>query len=303
MSSRSVVLLTTCHLHLDGVSDLMRLIESVAASLEGGEVAEIRHIVLLQGSAPSESIVLQLQLPDWVDLLSTEARLSSSAARNHMIGHLLSAGDFDPEAIVGFPDDDAWYPLGTLGKIADYFARDGALQLLLARYGPDPSVARAGAAYRPTLQQALSSGACASIFVRARTLAQLGGFHPLLGLGTELSGGEDTEFVHRAFQVAKRHSLIVAGTLVGHEAAEPVKKMKYYEGGLAAIAAHSSASPAARLALVRKLLVGVGWMIAGRMTPHDFVRAVKRARTRVPALRELPLAERYQTLAAGNSGH
>lgn len=301
MNSQSVILLTTFHLHLDGVDDLMRLIETVGASLEAGEVGKIRHIVLLQGSSASECQAVRQQLPDWVDLLTCDARLSSPAARNRMIGHLLAEANFDPEAVVGFPDDDAWYPPGALGTIAEYFAQDEALQLLLARYGPRPSIAHARATYQPTLQQALSRGACASIFLRARTLARLGGFHPLLGLGTVLSGGEDTEFVHRAYHLAKGHVVVTGGELVGHEAAESAKKMRYYEGGLAAIAAHSAASPAARRALTRKLLVGVAAVLAGRMTARDFVRAVKQARESASALREAPSAERSDEFAAGSS--
>ena len=95
------------------------------------------------------------------------------------------------------------------------------------------------------------------LFIRGKLLVQLGGFHELLGLGTELKGGEDTEFVHRAFHRSNGRALCIPGYLVGHHTADASKKAQYYEGALAAILAHRRASPAARIALARKLMVGI----------------------------------------------
>ena len=126
-------------------------------------------------------------------------------------------------------------------------------------------------------------------FLFARTLlAQLGGFHPLLGLGTKLSGGEDTEFVHRAFHRARKHSLCIPGFLVGHAAADPKKKAAYYEGGLAAIMAHSRTSAAARVALIRKLAVGVGLVITRRMSASHYLQSLRTARAHAPIVRAGP---------------
>ena len=204
MSVPPAVLLTTCHVHNDGTGDLLKLVASVGAALRNGEVGSLRHIILLQGCTSAERDEIKPQLPPWVELLSTDAKLSSSRARNVMIRHLVENDRFDPDAFIAFPDDDAWYPSGALACVARHFRGPANLQLLLGRYGPSPSADRCGAAFRATLQQALSRGACAAIFVRASLVAQLGGFHELLGLGTELSGGEDTEFVHRAFHLRAR---------------------------------------------------------------------------------------------------
>ena len=209
----SFILLTTCHLENDGVADLLRLIASEEATHRESEVARLRHIVLLQGSSGKQCDEVRKQLPNWVELISSEQALSSPAARNVMIRHLLDRQAFDRAAIVGFPDDDAWYPEGGLACVERHF-RDPELQLLLTRYGPSPAANQCADAFRPTLQQSLSRGACAAIFLRAGLLAELGGFHELLGLGTMLRGGEDTEFVHRAFHRARGRALCVPGTLV-----------------------------------------------------------------------------------------
>lgn len=285
MTVPPAVLLTTCHVHNDGTGDLLKLVASVGAALRNGEVGSLRHIILLQGCTSAERDEIKPQLPPWVELLSTDAKLSSSRARNVMIRHLVENDRFDPDAFVAFPDDDAWYPSGALACVARHFRGPADLQLLLGRYGPSPSADRCGAAFRATLQQALSRGACAAIFVRASLVAQLGGFHELLGLGTELSGGEDTEFVHRAFHFAKTQTLCVPGFLVGHAPTDPAKKATYYEGGLAAIMAHSHTSAAARMALVRKLVVGAWLVIRRRMSASQYLQSVRRARANAPAVK------------------
>lgn len=284
MTFAAGTLLTTCHLRREGLTDLLRLVRSVEAALASGELASLRHVVLLQGCSPAERREIEAQLPEWLELVSTEASLSSSAARNLLIRHIVENGDLQAGSFVGFPDDDAWYPTGALGCVARHFGISD-VQLLLCRYGPAPSASECDEGFPATLQQALSRGACAAIFVRASLLAELGGFHDLLGLGTELSGGEDTDFVHRAFQRARGRAMCIPGYLVGHAAADPSKRARYYEGALAAILAHSRTSPAARLALIRKLAVGLWLVFRSRMSLCQYVRALRNARRHAPAVR------------------
>jgi hypothetical protein len=285
MSRVSAFLLTTCHLQKDGVDDLLRLVGSVDSALPEQALDSLKHIILLQGCSCARRSQIEAQVPQWVRLLSTTRSLSSPAARNAMLDHLLADEGFNPDAFVGFPDDDCWYPPGALACVARHFGTKPDLQLLVSRYGPSPSAAECVTARRASLQQALSRGACAAIFVRASLVARLGGFHELLGLGTKLSGGEDTEFVHRAFHYAKGEAAYVPGTLVGHAEAEPAKKANYYEGGLAALMAHSRTSSAARLAVMRKIAVG-GWLvIRHRMSVRQYYRALRKARANAPILR------------------
>lgn len=279
------VLLTTCHLQKDGLDDLFRLVASVGAALDQQEVASLQHIILLQGCNSTRREEVQRQMPQWVTLLSTQESLSSPAARNAMLEHLRSEGSINPDAFVGFPDDDCWYPRGALACIGAQFETRPLLQLLVSRYGPSPSADRSATTHHATLQQALSRSACHSFFLRGGLLAQLGGFHELLGLGTQLRGGEDTEFVHRAFHCAVGEAAYVPGTLIGHAAAGPAKKARYYEGGLAAVMAHSHASSSARLALIRKLAAGLWLVVRQHMSAGEYVRSLRKARAYAPILR------------------
>lgn len=285
MFDRRLLLLTTCHLENDGTKDLRRLIESVAAAIAANEISQVRHVVLVQGCREIQAQALRRELPDWVDLLSTDGRLSSPAARNRMIHHLLESGELDANALVGFPDDDAWYPPGALGCIVQLIDSSQQPAMLLGRYGPYPSVGGCDAIFKASLQQALRRGACAAIFVRGSLLSRLGGFNEMLGLGTRLSGGEDTEFVHRAYQFADGRAFCVPGILIGHDATNPAKKTKYYEGGLAGLMAHRNVSNAARVAFARKLAVGVWLVIARRMSLQQYLQVVRRASAAAPLIR------------------
>jgi hypothetical protein len=102
-----MILLTTCQLQKDRVADLFRLTASVEAAIVDGEVHKLRHIILLQACTSQQCDEIRSELPNWVELLSSEEAISSPAARNVMIRHVLDHGAFDPSAIVGFPDDDA----------------------------------------------------------------------------------------------------------------------------------------------------------------------------------------------------
>ena len=288
MGVPSVFLLTTCQLETDGTADLRKLVASVASAKRDGGIARLGHIVLLQGCGGADVLDSAGELPKWVDVLTVEERLSSPEARNLMIHHLLARDDFDAEAVIGFPDDDAWYPPGALACVAQQFQSSPELELLLSRYGPAPSVTACTGAFRPTLQQALSRSACAAVFIRGKLLVQLGGFHELLGLGTELKGGEDTEFVHRAFHRSNGRALCIPGYLVGHHTADASKKAQYYEGALAAILAHRRASPAARIALARKLMVGIWLVLRGRLPFSNYLRAFQKAMLHASAVRGGP---------------
>ena len=279
------VLLTTCNLESDGTSDLMRLLDSVAGAAGAGEVESLRHVVLLQNCREEEGAELARSAPPFVEFLTRTESLSPSTARNVLIDHWRRSELFDAAAFVGFPDDDAWYPPGALSRLSREFD-DQRIQFLLCRYGPDASSINPAKAVRPTLQQALSRGSCAAMFVRGRLLERLGGFNELLGIRTTLSGGEDTEFSFRAFNMAAGQALFVDAFLVGHAASNPAKRAGYYEGGLAAIMAHSRSSAAGRVALARKLLVGL-WLVANRrLSWRAFSAAVDRARKHVGAVRE-----------------
>lgn len=286
----SVALLTTCHLERDGLSDLLRLVGSVQVAIAEGEVENLRHVILLQGCESERRKELEDQFPPWVELLSTTESLSSPEARNVLIRHLLNRDRFDPLGFVAFPDDDAWYPRGALTCVSKHFQGSGDMQLLLTRYGPSPSIGNCDRIMRASLQQALTNGACATIFIRGDLLARLGGFNELLGLGTELRGGEDTELVHRACHGAQGKTAFIPAALVGHAIAEPRRKAQYYEGALAALMAHRRESGSAQLAFLRKLAVGVWLVLRRRLGLSEYLGAVRKAHDYAAAIQAGPNA-------------
>ena len=232
-----MILLTTCQLQKDRLADLFRLTASVEPVILDGEVDKLRHIILLQGCTSQQCDEIRIQLPNWVELLSSEKSLSSPAARNAMIRHLLDEEAIDPSAIVGFPDDDAWYPGGSLACVARQFG-DPHLQLL---FSPTvlPSADQCGEAFRPTLQQALSRGACAQFSFAPPYWRSSAGFTLRLALGPSLAAARIPSSCTAPFIVRASTVFGTPGFLVGHAAADPKKKAASYEGGLAAIMAHS----------------------------------------------------------------
>ncbi len=278
-------LLTTCNAHRDDRDDLLRLIDSVGAAVAAGEVGRLRHFVLIQQSGPEDFLALERVVPDWVELISSEIALSSSKARNMLIAHYLRSDAFDPAAFVGFPDDDAWYPAGALACLTQHFGTPNGLQFLLARFGPEPSSKNCRSLQRMNLNRALSRGACAAMFLRTSLLQRLGGFNEILGLGSVLKGAEDTDLSIRAFYLAAGRSAYLPEYIVGHAAMPPAKKAEYFEAGLAVIMAHRHSSPAARVAVVRRLLVGVWHVLRGRLSWTGYFSAVRRSRAHAEDLR------------------
>src|SRR5262249_13130840 len=117
-----------------------------------------------------------------------------SLARNVGLRH--ATGD-----IIGFPDDDCWYLADTLMQVAEFFRREGEVDILLGRtidqFGrPSLSPVRkeSGAV---TKRNVWASGNSNTLFVRRRAIPHDGGFDEEIGVGapTRFQSGEETDFV------------------------------------------------------------------------------------------------------------
>jgi hypothetical protein len=82
------------------------------------------------------------------------------------------------------------------------------------------------------------------------------GFDENLGLGTPARSGEDTDFAMRSFFAARKVAM-APYVMVGHRDFDPTIRANYYGGTLIALGRHLSVSSAAKLAFLRKVLVGV----------------------------------------------
>ncbi|MBU6499609.1 MAG: glycosyltransferase [Rhodospirillales bacterium] len=118
-----------------------------------------------------------------------------SYARNIGIG--CCGGD-----IVGFPDDDCYYPDGVLAAVAAAFAAAPELALLSgAAHSPNGRLGsgRWSATGGPiTRANVFTTVISFNLFLRADLLRSLGGFDERLGIGAKFGSCEETELVIRA---------------------------------------------------------------------------------------------------------
>jgi hypothetical protein len=172
----------------------------------------------------------------------------------------------DAETIVGFPDDDCWYPRGTLELIARSFAMSPQLGLWFCKYSSNPVPAGEAkramgvASPRDVIREASSN----TMFVRGRVLASAPAFDETLGIGTINGGGEDTEFALRAY-LSSRQAFYLPAPVIGHRDKTPQLRPKYWRGGLIALARHAR-QPRIGFELARKLAVGL-WLVGTRQLP------------------------------------
>lgn len=105
--------------------------------------------------------------------------------------------------IVGFPDDDCWYPAEYLQRIARFFDLHPEQAGFSGRYLNDWGRPRGwwdSGAGPVTKMNVFKRAGSASMFLRRSAIEVLGGFDETLGLGaaTPWKGGEDIDYITRA---------------------------------------------------------------------------------------------------------
>jgi hypothetical protein len=188
-------------------------------------------------------------------LVESPAGISLSEARNRALGAVASSA-VDPDDVVAFPDDDCWYYSDTLTRVADAFATQPNVAAISGVYGPSPLridpkrfPSDSGILNRRSAVQRASS---VTIFLRWEAALELGGFNPLLGAGTKLQGGEDTDYVLRLLE-SGRDLAYRPEVIVGHEYTMSTSK-SYAASYVVVLASHLSQSPVLFPSLVRGLL-------------------------------------------------
>jgi hypothetical protein len=250
---------------VDVLDRMLRSVEAAAAVLHPR--VSIKVLLLLQKCHEYQYWTISQTLPSFVQAIPSTDTLSLSAARNQLLAYASSAGMIDAQTVVGFPDDDCWYPRGTLELIARAFATSPQLGLWFSRYSSNPAPAdemkRAmrAASPRDVIREASSN----TMFVRGRVLASDPVFDETLGIGTINGGGEDTEFALRAW-LSSRQALYLPAPVIGHRDKTPQLRPKYWRGGLIALARHARRQPRIGFELARKLAVGL-WLVGTRQLP------------------------------------
>jgi hypothetical protein len=269
-----IVLISTSDVDANRDEMLGRMLRSVEAAAEIMQPhVSIKILLLLQKCPEYRYWTISKTLPRFVQAIPSTDALSLSAARNLLFAYASSNGVINSTTVVGFPDDDCWYPRGTLELVARSFTQSPQLGLWFCRYSSKPvSVAEAQseprqASARDVIRQASSN----TMFARGHVLRKHGGFDETLGVGTVNGGGEDTEFALRAY-LSSQQSYYFPAPLVGHRDKVPQLRPKYYRGGLVALARHARRQPRIGLELARKLAVGF-LLVMTRQLPIAAFRA------------------------------
>jgi glycosyltransferase involved in cell wall biosynthesis len=176
------------------VEELARLLQSIAVQ----QMPEVELIVVDQN--PDDRVKTLLE--DAAPLLRcTHIRSPLGLSRARNAGLAVAMG-----AIVGFPDDDCWYPEKFLLHVKQWFDIHPAHQLLCCslRDETGKEVAARWPVYSQRLNRnsALRAAASASLFIRAQAVRQLNGFDEQIGLGsgTLFQSGEDTDLALRCLR-------------------------------------------------------------------------------------------------------
>lgn len=274
----NVVLISTSDVSQGRSDSLNRLLHAVERVATRRPDFSIVLLLLLQKCPDELFRSVSEPFPSFVESTATGRQISLSAARNTLLIRASSIGLIDDATVVGFPDDDCWYPEDTLEYIVDAFGHNPQLDLWFCRYASRPhtpaesGVAPAVARARDVIRQASSN----TMFLSGAVLKSSGSFDEALGVGTFNGGGEDTEFALRAY-LRGRQSVYFPSEIIGHRDNTPHLRRKYYRGALIAIARHAKREPWVGVELVRKLLVGIWLVVSGQLSLASYTEAVRAA--------------------------
>ena len=195
------------------VSELTRLLRSLAAQ-------SFRSFELILIDQNPDDRVLRI-----IDSLPEKIRIHRLLASPGLCRAMnLGMGKAQGE-IVGFPDDDCWYPPDLLQNLSDLFDAhpewDGITMPTADDQGV-PSIARwAKAPGRLTPSNVGMRGCATSIFYRRDVCAHVGFFDETIGGVNLLSPGSDIDYLHRVIR-AGFHMEFQPQLLVHHPQTLPV---------------------------------------------------------------------------------
>jgi glycosyltransferase involved in cell wall biosynthesis len=174
-------------------AEVQRFLET----LDAQTYREFELIVIDQNSDDRLSAILSSfskRFP--IKLLRSERGLSR--ARNFGLKHVQGS-------LVGFPDDDCWYPPNVLADVASHFEANPDWGGVTGR-SVDENGVESGARFLPvsaTLSLTTAWYAISyAVFLRRHVVDSVGGFDETLGVGagTAFGSGEETDYVIRAIR-------------------------------------------------------------------------------------------------------
>jgi len=268
-----LVLLTTTDLQAGREAEFLRMIDSIRAGTRAG--INVTMFAFLQRSDAGAGSQYEGILPPGSVILTSPDRVSLSQARNSLLEAAQKHGAIDDDCVVGFPDDDCWYPPRFIDFLIASFRRDGELDMLTCRVSLQPVTPPAIESHFPAAKawQVVRRSSSNSMFFRGATVAAVGPFDLAFGLGTANGGGEDTDYAMRALLKARRAAFIDL-PLVGHHESDLAGVARYYKGSLAVLSRHALARPDFCFEYVRKLAVGVYLALRSRLTLRGYLASI-----------------------------
>lgn len=172
-------------------------------SLDAGTACDRVEVVLVDQS-PGQVCAAVAAEPGWsVRVLSTTSARGASIGRN--AGLLLAAAP-----VVGFPDDDAYFPPDTVVAVLDRFAGDPGLAGLCGQQQTvdgRPSMLRWQQRPGPvTARNFLHTSIMSTMFFRRSWLERVGDFDEAMGVGAPgwYHAGEESDLVLRVVEAGGR---------------------------------------------------------------------------------------------------
>jgi hypothetical protein len=260
--------------------ELERMIRSVEQAMAKFGLRVVQYL-LLQRHGSDKPLP---ELPGHIRATAIPERVSLSKARNLLLDLARKDGMFERSLMVAFPDDDAWYPEGTLDGMLALFAGDPTLDLAICRYSSSPVVLSAlpvdlRIARPVNAGKFIANASSNTMFFRASRAARTGHFDESLGIGAPINGGEDLDYALRAYVASGEKAVWIDAPLVGHRDRLPWVRGQYYAGSLYALSRSATSSRAIAVQMVRKVLVGLYLLLRRELALADFSRALRLART------------------------
>jgi GT2 family glycosyltransferase len=200
-------------------------------------------------------------------------KISLSRARNLGLEHGRRLGVLQTCDHIAFPDDDARYPDGLLGRVGALL-HDGT-GVVCGPYAPDrESLDRRRfpvTCDRLTPRLAMRVASSNNLFFCADVVRAVGGFDERLGLGARYGASEDSDYVLRA--LARGFGGVYDPTALVEHPYKPGRVDEYYRGNVAVLAKHARTGGTALL-LARRLATGVVLTARRKLAATAYLRTL-----------------------------
>ena len=254
---------------------MLRSLEAAERNLRGR--AELQLSLMLQCLRQEDIRSIPFPIPGFVTIIFVENMIPLSTARNRLLEAASRAQPFDNNSLVGFPDDDCWYPEGVLETIVNGFDKDPVLDFWFCRYSSSPELITwtdFAQERRATMRHLVRNASSITIFLRGSLLAALGGFDESLGLGTSNPGAEDIDLAIAGLIKANR-CYFLDKALIGHmdKSRNRQNRGRNLQSSLVVLARYSCKGTLWEL--VRKIMIGVYFCVRGEMPVRQFLSALR----------------------------